>query len=1855
MIKKIFPFLLAIILLATCKSKKDKEILKADPAFNQTIAAYTSGVISKKSVIRIRLVNEYDKNIDVNKEIEKDLFSFNPKMKGIAYWLDNRTIEFQPEKDFESGTTYEVEFDLHKIMDVPDELKVFKFGFRTITQNLDVKIENYSPYNKNDLTSYRVAGTLLTSDVANENSISSIVEANQDNKRLPLTWKHDPDQKVHHFVIDSVSRGEKSSELTVTWNGKEAGIDSRGEEILQIPALGDFKMMDIQVVQQPEQYISMQFSDPLQKNQNLRGLITLSNNTSLSYTIDDNIIKAYPAARQTGTLDVQIAEGIKNILGYKLKEGQNISLAFEDIKPNVRLVGKGVILPNSEGLIFPFEAVNLKAVDVKIIRIYENNVAQFMQVNHLDGENQLKRVGRFILKKEIQLVSEKPIDYGRWNLFSLDLAELIHQEPGALYRVEISFRKKHSLYPCAGGEEDETELEESMGYDEDYDEDEISYWDSYEDYYNEYDYNYNWRDRKDPCTYSYYRYKKVARNFLASDLGIIAKAGNNRGMKFAVTNLVTGTPLEGVDLEILNYQQQVIGTATTGSDGLASVLVEQKPYLLIAKSGDQRGYLRMDDGSSLSLSYFDVSGNVVQKGIKGYIYGERGVWRPGDTLYLNFIMEDQEKILPGTHPVVFELINPMGQLYKRMVRTTGENGFYSFIFATEPESPTGNWTAKIKVGGTSFTKILKIETIKPNRIKIKIDFGVEKLTVSDRDISATLKANWLHGAPARKLRATVDVTLGEMPTQFDKYANFVFDDPARDFYAEEKNIFDGYLNEQGEARVSAYISTNDASPGMLKASFVSRVYEEGGEFSTDRFSIPYAPYDYFVGIKTPRGDKARGMLLTDTSHVVDVVTLDAMGNPVSRDNIDCKVYKVSWRWWWDASADNDLASYIGNTYNSPVHSEVISTKSGKGSFSFRVNYPDWGRYLVRVKDRSNGHATGKIVYIDWPGWAGRAQRENPGGAAMLTFSADKKTYTPGEFCTVSFPGSENSRALVSIESGSKIVDAWWVDVKKGENTFNFKVTPEMAPNVYINMTLVQPHTNTANDLPIRLYGIVPIMIEDPATKLQPVINMPDILEPEEEFTVKVSEKDNKKMTYTLAVVDEGLLDLTRFLTPNPWQSFYAREALGVKTWDIYDMVLGAYGGKIQQLLSIGGGDDADGSQNKRANRFKPVVMHLGPFTLNKGKSNSHTITMPNYVGSVRTMIVAGNEGAYGNTEKTTPVRKPLMVLATLPRVLGPGEEVKLPVTVFAMEDNIKKVNVSVETSDMLTIAGNKTAQLDFSQPGDEVVYFNIRVPEKTGIATAEVKVKSGREEASYKIEIEIRNPNPDLTKYQEAVIDPGKEWTPSYMAFGMPGTNKGTLEISSIPPIDFGRRLKYLLEYPHGCIEQTTSSAFPQLYLGDVMELTSAEQQKTKQNIMAAIERINTFMLPSGGLGYWPGAVEETDWGTSYAGHFMIEAEKKGYNLTAGFRQKWVDYQKRAARSWARGRGKYQYARYNQSDLEQAYRLYTLALAGENELGAMNRLREKNDLSLQAKWRLAAAYGLAGKPEVANEIIENLSTDINEYPGFYSSFGSRERDWAMIMETFIILNDRNRAMPLMERISKVLSGKQWMSTQTTAYCLLSMSKFAGETTSKEMKFNYAINDGEKMKATTKLAVSQHEIDMDKYPEGNIRITNRGEGVLFARIILEGKPVTDNREAEQNDLTMSIAYKDMEDNPIDVTRLQQGTDFKAEVTLKNPGVYGYYKDMALTQIFPSGWEIHNMRVDGNGAVHRKSVPDYEDVRDDRVYTYFDLQQSKSKTFVVLLNAAYLGKFYMPAVSCEAMYENKINARIPGKWVEVVKPQ
>lgn len=1822
---------LVLGLLQACKKDASQDFPLSDPKdFSEYISAFTTGMISSKSPIDIALTKNWG-NWKDQEEIDSKLFTISPAVKGKLHYLPNQTLRFEPAEQLKQDQKYYISFHLGKITAVEAaEQQTFSFLVHTVPQQFTTE---FTDLQSTDKDTYMLNGVLKSSDWVSVETIKKITSVQQGKQALELSFQTNGTQEAKEFpfTIRAIKRQKEASEVSLTMDAKSIQLDQKTTQTFAIPAKDVFQVHQILTTIGDNHAFAINFSNPIKKNQTLDGLIRLQGLESLplTYLVEGNLVKVYSEKALPEEVTLLVEEGIVDSYGNKLNRTHTETITFAIPKPEVQVLQNGTILPSSENLKINFKATSLKAVDVKVYKIYQNNILQFLQSNNLDGSYSLYTVASPIAKTTIELTNPDPNALMRWNAYAIDLSTLIKPDPGAIYHIKFSFKKSYAINCASDGEEDiDTEAEEEVSPEDDED-----------DYYYRY---YPWEEREDPCSDAYYYYTQMPTiNVLASDLGLIVKGGNDNVYTAIVTNILTTAPVNGATVEFYSYQQQLLASAKTDKDGVAKVnLGKNKAYFAVAKQDTNTTYLKIDQANALSVSNYDVDGTTLQKGMNGYVYTERGVWRPGDAIHVGFILDDIANPLPENHPIKLTLSDPFGKVTEQLVQKKNAANHYAFKLNTDAEAPTGNWEAVIQVGGAKFYKRIKVETIKPNRLKIKNNAEGKVITSDYYNKQIDYTIEWLQGSTAKNLRADVQIKLIPEQTTFKTFPQYRFNNSLSTYATEDINVYSGRTNENGAFSFALNLKNTVENSAMLKAILTTKVYENGGDFSTDVSTLTYSPFASYVGIKAPEANKY-GYYETDKPLAFSVVTVDSNGKALGQ-NVKVDVYRKKGYWWW-SSNESGVSNYNASDYYSLYRTDNLTTSSN-GATKYELNIPeqDWGNYEVVITNLNSGHIASQQVYVDWPYWSAKTKHNEGKDAIALSIATDKKEYTVDEKIKLSFPSSEGGRALVSVESGSSVLATHWVQTKQGETTFELAATAAMAPNAYLSITLIQPHAYTLNNAPIRLYGIAPISVYNKKTKLEPEIIMPDKLRPEEKFTLKVKEKNGHKMTYTIAIVEEGLLDLTRFKTPTPWQNFYSKSALGVRTWDVFDFIIGAYGGTINQVFSIGGDEDLGAGQVKKANRFKPVVIFSGPYTLEKGKTASHEIKLPKYIGSVRTMLVASNteQRAYGHTDKTVKVNNPLMILGSLPRRAVPGEKITLPVTVFAMENHVKNVQISVKTDDKFKLTSASSQQLSFSEPDEKVAYFELEVANKTGISKIEIEATSGKEKASYSIELDVLNPNPITTHTQIISLDAQSEESLDWNPFGIAGSNKATLELSTFPNINLTARLNYLITFPHGCTEQITSGVFPQLYLSDLVTLDDSKKQSIQRNVNEGIQRLAQRQFSDGGFAYWPGNSYADDWATSYVGHFFIEAEKKGYALPVNSKANWISYQQKIARQWKHN------PRYA-TDFAQAYRLYTLALAGQPDVASMNRLRETQGISTNTQFRLAAAYALAGQKEAAQKLIAKLSLD--EIAG-YSYYGSYERNLAMALET--LMNSGGNKIKTHEyaiELANKLGSSQWMSTQTTAYALNAIAKYVNTNKPSDGIHTQYTYNGQAAKVNTTKAMVSTELKNIK-SSNTLTLQNKSDALVYARLTSSGILPVGQEQADQSNLLIKTTYRSTNGVTLNPASIQQGTEFVCDITISNTSNRSI-ENVALTHIVPSGWEIVNLRYTDAGGTQNQV--DYTDIRDDRSLFYFTLNANSSKTLKVILNASYLGNYYLPGVQANAMYDNAYRCRTIGQWVEVVK--
>jgi uncharacterized protein YfaS (alpha-2-macroglobulin family) len=631
------------------------------------------------------------------------------------------------------------------------------------------------------------------------------------------------------------------------------------------------------------------------------------------------------------------------------------------------------------------------------------------------------------------------------------------------------------------------------------------------------------------------------------------------------------------------------------------------------------------------------------------------------------------------------------------------------------------------------------------------------------------------------------------------------------------------------------------------------------------------------------------------------------------------------------------------------------------------------------------------------------------------------------------------------------------------------------------------------------------------------------------------------------------------------------------------------------------------------------------------------------------MIIGASKHSYVSSEKTIPVKQALMVLPTIPRVARPGDIFDLPVSVFAMDSSISTAAVSLHTSSNLTTPpGSDTRAVNFPKPGEQDTRFEIRAGNRIGADTLTVKAVSGEHSADNTVHLPVVSPHPFYTDVLDTTVLGNQSIILIPEKFGLDGTNKAKLAVSRLPDIQLDKRYAYLIRYPYGCIEQTVSSAFPQLFLPNLVDLKSHQKQAMTDNINATIKRLSRYQMSSG-FSFWPlsdySRPRYSEWGTNYAGHLLIVARDRGYHVPPSLYNQWLGDARQNAKKVNKKNHRY-----------QTYRLFLLALSGNPNMGAMNLVRENYVADLDALSRkfLAAAYFLSGKTDIAQKIDAAASTNVLSYRELGGTYGSTLRDQALMTYLCLVMDDQRTAAGLLQRVAKRFRPGGWYSTQETAVSILAIGTYYKRVpfTGGTVRFRVEMPGYDN---TIQLSGYQTGLDLKEKWGQEVRITNTHSDPIFVSLVTEGIPLQDRIKTEHKGIELMRRFYGDDGLPLTVDKQAQGDAFWVVYTVTST-FSERIEELALSSIFPSGWEIVNPRLAETAPPQwvqnmRATNGEYMDIRDDRVNWFFNLSPNQRAVFALKINPTFRGIYKLPAVSCEAMYSPEFYARIASGQVEV----
>lgn len=1804
------------------------------PQWQNLLIEYPQGYIGAEQKLIYRFNNPAVTVAQVGKS-DAERVSINPAIEFSTLWLDESTLQITPLSAFPADT--KIELTLHnKGLLIGQQLPNFTHQVQVLPQQLSIREIGFGNTSQEQALTYQF--DVQTLEPIALPALKNMFEVSQSSGQpLPIEWQQQT-PRAWRATISGIVKTTSSQSMTLSWKETPAAEEFAAKRTFDIPLLDQFDLLSSQVQQQNDQKFELRFSQTIGK-QDLMGLIKL-NDQDVRAKVNGNVIQLFPDSPLKNKVKIWISRQLKSSNEQTLHADVIQELQVSSLLPEIKMLDGGFILPQADRLLIPIEATNIKAIQLRVFEIYSNNIGQYLQDTSRNWQTDYgnRSVGRYIDQKE--MILPQPAFNDKQQL-QVDVTELVGKHRGSILRIEASILPQHSLYNC------DTQLTaeplvalERLNYEGSYQrDDEIPehLWRFYqsEGYY-------DWDERRNPCKKAYFTdyndKTTVSKTFIASNIGIMAKMGGDKQLHILTTNLQSGKAAPGKQVSVFNYQNQIIGKIVTDAQGLASLKPEGVPYYLKAEGDGDVGYLRIPNNEALPTSQFDTSGVKTSEGVKGFFYAERNVWRPGDNIYLMLILQDKNQQLPTDFPVTLDFFDPKNQKVKTIVQRQHNNGFYRFDLSTDDDAQTGNWHVVAKAGGSYFDTSIKIENIMPNRLKIELDLPKTPLKLDWH--SFTLNAAWLNGAKAQSLKADVELKLATTQTKFDGYANFNFDDTTRKFAAESKKIFEGTLDADGKATIKFAPDMNIRSPGALKAMFIQRVFEANGQFSTQYRHATVLPYPIWAGMAVP--EEIRNSSLDPKGKAnIDFVAITADGQPLDKQGISIKLQKLKWRWWWDQE-DSGSANYVSDEEIEIVDSRVLFTdEAGRVQWEMFGKDYESGRYRLSACIENytpDYHCASQELYIGW-GYGDSSSRD---GATRLSLSADKTSYQVGDVAKIHLPEGPDREVLITLEGGNNVKSKQWVKVAKGEDIVEIPLTREMAPNIYAYITQIQPHQNRQNDVPLRSYGILNLQVSDPNSHLQVNIDAPSEVEPESKFVVKVSEKQGKAMSYTLAMVDEGLLGITDFHVPEPHAALYQREALGVRTWDLFDDVVGAYSADLSHLLAVGGSELIPKRDGQRERRFKPVVKFFGPFDLAKGAIDEHEIELPPYMGSVRLMVVAGDGYAYGQHETNLKVSQALTLLSTVPRVIGTGEEFALPVALFLTEEQSKTVNVTVTTNDLLK-APIAQSTVQFSQAGEQTAILRIKAGDIPGMGKITVTATAGDLIAKESIDLPVRIANSPIQRSISKVLKPGESWQPAAANIGTVGTNKQWLSASRSPDFGFKRIELALEDYPFMCVEQATSKVFPLLYRSLYQTPSAEDAELIQQRIQKHIKQLSKYQLGSGQFSYWPRATGVEEFSNLYAGYFMLRAQQQGYAVDATLLKQWLNHTNTEANSFNES--------WSYGLTLQAWRLWILAIADKANMGAMNRLRE--DLMNQPAYSNAIAHQLLALA-YAEQSLADIALTLQQHGGMTQHehltgiVNSEIIRLVIKLELATALQQSQQRWQIALQLAEKLRTGEYLNTIETAWAsAVLMQQFGGS--QQNAAAQVTVKNGQ---ASTEWQIADQAFtdELKTYQADNFAVTNSGSTDLYLTLTQQGIPAQGEEKASAYGISMQTRYTALDGTPLDITSIKQGTDFIAIVEVINN--YGdRIDDLSLQQVFPAGWQLRNTGLAEDTLSAQLS---HQTVGDDRVSSFFALAQGGSQsriTVKVMLNASFAGRYYLPAWQANSMYDTQVRANNTGSWVEV----
>ncbi|MCD6579576.1 hypothetical protein J7L48_08860 [bacterium] len=1340
---------------------------------------------------------------------------------------------------------------------------------------------------------------------------------------------------------------------------------------------------------------------------------------------------------------------------------------------------------------------------------------------------------------------------------------------------------------------------------------------------------------------------KDAIELVISDLAISAKKGNGK-LHVYVHSFVKLTPIANAKVKSYSYSNKLLEEKTTNINGEA-IFSNTKSYAIIVEKGDDLNYLPLDE-PKIDLTEYDVSGENYNNEYeyKAYVYTDRGVYRPNDKANISIIIRNNEKMAPVEQfPLRVKIFNALNKvIYNKTVKPNNV-GMATLTKQFYNTPSTGKYRVEVflkkdRIGNGFFN----VEEFTPERMKVTIDADKDIFIAND-NIDATLKAMYLFGASAKSEKYEVEYSIIPFDFKFPDIKNYKFgqyflNTPHSTYISTEK----GKLNKKGEKDLNIYLSSNNINiKSPVKLRLFASVFEAGSGKTTKGYkTLKILPQNYLIGLKC---DDAYAYYHKPID--ISGIIVNSKGKKSDKlKQVHLELLRVDYDWYYyydDYDSEYDW-KWVPYTYSEQA--KVVDVKNGKFSYSFT---PDsyWGGYIVKATDDDNKIISEVFLPAQWEWRYSRythrrsSQLRKYKDPEFIKIQTDKNEYSIGEIAKIKVNTKYEGIIHFSVETDNVIYDKWY-NVKEGENEINYKIKEDV-PNVYfvVNFFKQIPDDLTKGFQPMQGVGVKNVKITPAQYALPLIIESPDTIQPNDEFTITLKSDANESEIYaTVAIVDEGILQLTRFKTPKPLDFYFKKCALGVNTYENYGWLMG----KIGNMQKQGGGEweEKAPTGKKRATPIKIVSLWKGIIRFKNGKANVK-MKVPYFNGQLRVMAVVASKEKMGSAEKKITVRDPLVLMPSIPRFLSSGDEIQIPVNITNFTGKKGEFKVEIITDDSLNVEANGKTSAKLRQKDSFTAKFIINVRKYAGTAKLTVKASGNEFYSQESFEIPIIPPVFEETTLKIVKLNKGRNNLKQYFSDWIPEYENDTILVNALPFYNGLLGIKRLVRYPFGCIEQTTSSTFPLLYIDKIIKPIDPSFFKNKdihKMVMHGINRVLDMQLPSGGFGYWSGSYSVCDWGTVYATHMLLEAKKAGYNVPeSGLK---------AALDWIENM-----VYYKNYEYYKAYGLYVLALSGRKNISKIHDFIKKIKRSGyryvyrrgEQMFLLGAALAIEGKRD---EAISILAPYFNDKQGTSSrsdnTFYSHLRYLALKL---FLLQEIDPKSDWNENIALDISGRlnarkhfHYYTTQEVAWSVCALGKFLNSKKLKPVKKVSLLVDGKRLdfedqklgKNLTETGLSEHK-----------SIVLESSGASYAYISINGYPKYLNKENESNGLSVEVRSKNITgvDKPFE-NSYKVGDLGIVAVKITNLKNYSL-KNVAVVVRIPSGFEIENPRLGASHAINWMNKDlwryDHMDIRDDRLQIFGSLRHSKTVYFYFAVRATFGGAMLMPGTSAEVMYNPKVH--------------